>query len=351
MNIKQINVGLNLFTIFNVLLFLIVLLPIWEKAFTIAGMKQYNLKIKFSFPNEREEIVLAHPTAMDFDEQNNIYICDYKLNSILKYSKEGKFISQIGHKGQGPGEFNGQHVFCYNNGRLFVIDQGNRRIQIFDKEGQYLSSFMTPNIAEAIAHKDGKIYSYLAIGPDVGRNSALISIIDDNDGKKLGQFGEYIEFVNKRINWMGSSCLLKIYNDKLYVLFRYYPKLNIYDLDGKIINSYNFEKVNYKKLISDNYNVKPIIKGGATIISLRFLFNAFDINSEGIFLGLYADDIIIDQFNFEGEFLRRFRLSHSGDPFYLADFKVFKINSNFYEFYILKAEERPEVVVCEAKLD
>ncbi|MBN9319726.1 MAG: hypothetical protein J0I28_08595 [Caulobacterales bacterium] len=54
---------------------------------------------------------------------------------LVLYSRDGKFLRQIGGFGRKPGEFMGPHGLAYDSqGRLFVADRGNNRIQIFDKD-------------------------------------------------------------------------------------------------------------------------------------------------------------------------------------------------------------------------
>ena len=61
---------------------------------------------------------------------------------IVKFSKDGKFIKAWGKKGTAPGEFDAPHSLAFDSqGRLFVADRGNNRIQIFDQDGKYLDQW------------------------------------------------------------------------------------------------------------------------------------------------------------------------------------------------------------------
>ena len=58
---------------------------------------------------------------------------------IMKFDKNGKFITSWGKKGMGPGEFDVIHTLAFDSrGRLFVGDRQNNRIQIFDQNGKFL---------------------------------------------------------------------------------------------------------------------------------------------------------------------------------------------------------------------
>ena len=61
---------------------------------------------------------------------------------IIKFSPEGEYIMEWGQIGDGPGEFRTPHGLAFDSqGRLFVADRGNHRIQIFDQEGNHLDSY------------------------------------------------------------------------------------------------------------------------------------------------------------------------------------------------------------------
>ena len=60
---------------------------------------------------------------------------------ISKFSPDGKFIKSWGGIGVKHGEFRTPHALMFDaQGRLWVADRGNHRIEIFDQEGNYLES-------------------------------------------------------------------------------------------------------------------------------------------------------------------------------------------------------------------
>ncbi len=61
---------------------------------------------------------------------------------IIKFSADGEYIMEWGRIGDGPGDFRTPHGMAFDSqGRLFVADRGNHRIQIFDQDGNYLDSY------------------------------------------------------------------------------------------------------------------------------------------------------------------------------------------------------------------
>ena len=61
---------------------------------------------------------------------------------ISKYAPDGTHILTFGSWGYADGQFRSPHSLAMDSqGRLFVADRGNRRIQIFDQEGTHLDTW------------------------------------------------------------------------------------------------------------------------------------------------------------------------------------------------------------------
>lgn len=61
---------------------------------------------------------------------------------IVKFTKDGEYIKEWGKIGSAPGEFRTPHALAFDSqGRLFVADRGNHRIQIFDQDGNFIDAY------------------------------------------------------------------------------------------------------------------------------------------------------------------------------------------------------------------
>lgn len=61
---------------------------------------------------------------------------------IVKFSKDGTFVTTWGKKGSGPGEFDTPHSIALDSKeRVFVADRVNNRIQIFDRDGKFIDQW------------------------------------------------------------------------------------------------------------------------------------------------------------------------------------------------------------------
>ena len=79
-------------------------------------------------------------TDVAWDAAGNIYISDGYINSrVAKFSKDGDWLRSWGEPGAGPGQFNTPHSIAIDaQGHVYVADRGNRRIQVFDTDGNFL---------------------------------------------------------------------------------------------------------------------------------------------------------------------------------------------------------------------
>ncbi len=73
--------------------------------------------------------------------QNASTIPEGSTGRILKYEADGTFIKEWGEIGAEHGQFRTPHAMVFDSqGRLWVADRGNHRLEIFDQDGNYLES-------------------------------------------------------------------------------------------------------------------------------------------------------------------------------------------------------------------
>ena len=61
---------------------------------------------------------------------------------IMKFDATGKFLLNWGSRGEGPGNFHTPHALAMDSqGRLYVGDRGNNRLQIFDQQGNFIDQW------------------------------------------------------------------------------------------------------------------------------------------------------------------------------------------------------------------
>ena len=111
------------------------------------------------------------PADIAFASDGSVYVADgYGNNRVAKFSSDGKFLLDWGHKGTGPGDFDLPHSVAVDvEGRVYVADRNNARIQVFDGSGKFLSAWKSEPL--------GRPWS-LTVGPD-----NLLYVVDGGDLK------------------------------------------------------------------------------------------------------------------------------------------------------------------------
>lgn len=90
--------------------------------------------------NNRKMVLFNKPSDIGFGRNGDIFITDgYGNSRVVKLNKDGKFLKAWGSKGVGEGQFNIPHAVVTDaQGLLYIADRENKRIQIFDQEGNLL---------------------------------------------------------------------------------------------------------------------------------------------------------------------------------------------------------------------
>lgn len=80
---------------------------------------------------------------------------------VMKFAPDGMFIRQWGQIGVRHGEFRTPHALDFDSqGRLWVADRGNHRLEIFDQDGNYLESrYMFSRVSGIFITDDDMLYA------------------------------------------------------------------------------------------------------------------------------------------------------------------------------------------------
>ncbi|GIW92596.1 MAG: hypothetical protein KatS3mg110_0637 [Pirellulaceae bacterium] len=83
------------------------------------------------------------PTDMAVLPSGDVFVSDgYGNNRVVHFDRHGKFVKQWGELGQKPGQFSLPHAIAADSqGRLYVADRNNVRVQVFDTSGKFLTEW------------------------------------------------------------------------------------------------------------------------------------------------------------------------------------------------------------------
>ncbi len=85
------------------------------------------------------DVAFNHPYDVIKNSKGEIYISDYGNDRVHKYKGNRDYLSSFGRSGLGNGEFYGPQGLAIDQyDQVYVVDNGNRRVQKFDSNGQFL---------------------------------------------------------------------------------------------------------------------------------------------------------------------------------------------------------------------
>jgi DNA-binding beta-propeller fold protein YncE len=134
------------------------------------------------------------PSDVAWDAAGNIYVADGFGNArIAKFDKNGKFVKSWGSRGVAPGQFNTPRGIAIDaQGLVYVADSGNRRIQVFDADGNFKTAFLNVGTPAALCLTPGPrqyLYSSNSNPPtDIDVDGEIYKL--DLNGKLVGRFGK-----------------------------------------------------------------------------------------------------------------------------------------------------------------
>ena len=102
------------------------------------------------------------PTDVAFAPNGDLYVSDgYGSARVVKFSREGKYLLQWGTRGKGPGQFGLPHnVVVDAQGKVYVTDRDNQRIEVFDSSGTFLNQWTgTGGVSGLFMTKDQRIWT------------------------------------------------------------------------------------------------------------------------------------------------------------------------------------------------
>lgn len=239
----------------------------------------------FDVPNARHFRVgadgpgkLTKPLGIDVDRSGNLYVADSTAKAIMIYDRDGKFLRKIGNakwfdrlasvtvdpkgdriylvdvggvssqqhrvrvvdaasgehlfdfgkRGKEPGEFNFPRDLAVNkDGLLYIVDAGNFRVQIFDRNGRFVKSF------GSLGRQFGQFARPKEIALDAAGNAYIVDTAFGNF-QIFSPEGELLMFVGGRseqdgpARYMLPSGIAVDEDGRVYLVDQWFRKIDVF---------------------------------------------------------------------------------------------------------------------------
>ena len=165
------------------------------------------------------------PRRIAIGPDDSVYVMDQGRTRVVKLSPDGQVLAVWGTKGSGDGQFDDPASVAVDPmaNKVYVADPRNKRIQVFDSDGKFLTKWIVPEWGGqygfedlAIDSKNGRLYASSA-----NINAVLIFDLNGNRIRSL---------TPKPPDVLDGPSALALANGKLYVLNMHGNRVTVIDL-------------------------------------------------------------------------------------------------------------------------
>jgi DNA-binding beta-propeller fold protein YncE len=236
-----------------------------------------------------QTVKLTGPTGIAFTSNGERFVVDHKANRVARIDVNGSIVSTFGSFGSDVGKFNDAWGIAVDSGgNIYVADTFNHRIEKFDPQGNFLFSWGTPGVStapgsgrttiffgpRAIAiDKQGRLYV-----TDTGNKRVQVF---DGNGNYITQFGtsgtsdgQFNEPVGIAIDQSGN----------IYVADTWNHRIQVFDANYKFVRAWTvtaWQQMDQNELQSVDHKPYLAINGNTIFVSSPKTQQVFAYTLEG----------------------------------------------------------------------
>lgn len=178
--------------------------------------------------HDSEAYLFDSPKSIASDAQGNIYVGG-KMFVLSKYTADGEFVKVLATRGDADGQINYvKGIACNSAGFVYATDSINKKINVFDADGNWLRKFGTEGTESGMFMDIGPIAidgeDNLYVSDD--ENGVVVFDKNDNYIKNIGVKGD-LAGQTSEFGWLAIDSNAR----QLYVAVDGMGKVDVYDID------------------------------------------------------------------------------------------------------------------------
>ena len=200
------------------------------------GHSRYNQLLRKVGSQGNGDGQFQSPRGVAFDCKNNLYVVDGNNHRIQKFDVSGNYLFHFGDSGAGDGQLSSPRGIAVHNGRVYIADNGNKRVAVFQITGQFCH-----NIREQL------LGIPCDVAVNVNNDTLLVAVYGQKclnaftlDGQSKGNFGT----LKPTTKWTNNNNIVYPYglttdlNGFVIVSETCTQYIEVFDKDGNLVKSH-----------------------------------------------------------------------------------------------------------------
>lgn len=202
----------------------------------------------FKFENEivlsEKKNLIGSIRKLSLAPDGKLWILDSKSTKICSYTQTGEFITSVGRKGEGPGEFIKPVDFFIGKENVYVVDPLARKLHLFSLNWDFKYFFYIEDGRMVHEGKNGEIFIAAPRSVDDKNNGSCIHVYDKR-GKLLNSFFPINENAIRQDLFCDGVCFDQDRDGDLFCAQEMEYKIYRYTAKGRLIKTFSKPSANY----------------------------------------------------------------------------------------------------------
>jgi len=200
------------------------------------GLGEYDLISEWGSFGIVEPGYFSHPQFIAVGDDGSIYVSDLGNKRVQKFSSNGEYITEWGKSGKQSGEFHYPSGIAVSEDSVFVADRDLNRIQKFSLDGEFIIEW----------GEKGKLDGQLFLPNGIAVHNETVYVSDpgnqriqifSTDGEFISSFGSSGLGEGQFLNVIGIDIDA---DGNVYVIDKGNSKIEKFDANGELIKSLTF---------------------------------------------------------------------------------------------------------------